>query len=228
MKAEVSAMDLMWGRGARRSRGPRPVLTITQIAEAGVEIADAEGLAAVTMQRVAARFGFTAMSLYRYVPGRAELIATMIDTAIGTAPELDVSAGWPPALHEWAHQLRAVFRSHPWLASATTRARPVGPRELSWLERAVAALAGSELTGAQSVDLVVVLTGHVRNLVEAEAGIAADGGAGLGAALAETLGEHAADYPALARAAGQGAFGPGDEDAFEFGLNCILAGAAAR
>jgi AcrR family transcriptional regulator len=227
MKAEVSAMDLLWGRSARRGRGPRPVLSVAQIAEAAVEIADAEGLATVTMQRVAERFGFTAMSLYRYVPGRAELIALMIDTALGVAPAIDTPDGWRPALRQWARHLCDVFRRHPWVAQATTQARPIGPNELGWLERAVAVLAGTGLTGAERVDAVVVLTGHVRNHSLADMGIAADGGVHLVVALAETLREHAADYPALTEAADNGAFGPGDNDGFEFGLECILNGLAA-
>jgi hypothetical protein len=122
-----------------------------------------------------------------------------------------------------------VFRKHQWLAQATMAARPVGPHELSWLEGAVAALAGTGLTGAERVDAAVVLTGHVRNQVQAEAGIAADGGAQLAAALAGALREHAADYPALTVAAAEGAFGPGgdDVDGFAFGLTCLLEGLAA-
>jgi AcrR family transcriptional regulator len=227
MEAQASAMDLLWGRGGRRSRGPRPVLSVEQIAGAAVDIADAEGLAAVTMQRVADRFGFTAMSLYRYVPGRAELVAIMIDTALGLAPQLDTSAGWRPALQAWAHEIYTVFRRHPWLAEATTHARPTGPRELSWLERAVAALAGAGLTGPERVDAAVVLIGHIRSQVQYETGVAAQDGEPLTGALTQTLREHAADYPALVDAAAGGAFGPNDNDGFQFGLRCILDGIAA-
>ncbi|BEL03331.1 TetR/AcrR family transcriptional regulator [Actinoplanes sichuanensis] len=224
----MKAMDLLWGREARRSRGPRPVLTVAQIAEAAVEIADAEGLPAVTMQRVAARFEFTAMSLYRYVPGRAELVALMIDSALGVAPEVGTADGWRPALREWAGCLRDVFRRHPWIAQVTVQARPIGPNELSWLERAVAVLAGGGLSGGERVDAVLVITGHVRNQVQAEAGIAADDGIHLATALAETLRERAADFPALTEAADDGAFGPDDNDGFGFGLECILDGLADR
>ncbi|MEU8663502.1 TetR/AcrR family transcriptional regulator [Actinoplanes philippinensis] len=220
-------MDLLWGRGARGSRGPRPVLTVAQIAEAAVAIADAEGLPAVTMQRVADRFRFTAMSLYRYVPGRAELVALMIDSALGVAPAVDHPEGWRPALRRWAETLREVFRSHPWIAQATVQARPVGPNEVSWLERAVALLDGSGLSGAERVDAVVVLTGHIRSQVQAEAGIAADDGVHLAIALAESLRERAGDFPALTGAAADGAFGPGG-DGFAFGLECILDGLANR
>ncbi|MCW3814626.1 TetR/AcrR family transcriptional regulator C-terminal domain-containing protein [Micromonospora sp. DR5-3] len=226
MKAEASAMDLLWGDGGRRSRGPRPALSPAQIADAAIDIADTEGLAAVTMKRVADRFGFTAMSLYRHVPGRGELVALMIDTAMGQAPPVDTSAGWRAALQGWAHDLHTVFRRHPWLAEATTQVRAVGPRELSWLERAVAALAGTGLGGPERVDAALVVIGHVRSQVQAETGIAADGGVPLATGLNQMLRSHAADYPALVEAADGGAFAPSDNDGFQFGLRCILDGIA--
>ena len=58
-------------------------MSLEGIAQAGIEIADAEGIAAVTMERVADALGFTKMSLYRYVPGKNELVALMIDSALG-------------------------------------------------------------------------------------------------------------------------------------------------
>ncbi|GAB2461623.1 TetR/AcrR family transcriptional regulator [Xylanimonas ulmi] len=220
-------MDVLWGRKAPRGRGPRPQLTVEQIVGAAVEIADADGLATVTMQRLADRFGFTAMSLYRYVPGRPELVTLMIDAAMGAAPAGDRPEEWRLALHAWAIDLHTVFRRHPWLASATLQARPLGPHELSWIERAVATLRGTGLTGPEQVDAALVIVGHLRTAVQAEAGIAADDGARLAAGLHETLREHATDFPALAEAAADGAFGPHDNDGFAFGLRCILDGLAA-
>ncbi|WP_433373176.1 TetR/AcrR family transcriptional regulator [Actinoplanes sp. CA-142083] len=230
-------MDLLWGSPAPRSRGPRPVLSVEQIASAAVEIADAEGLAAVTMKRVADRFGFTAMSLYRYVPGRSELVSLMIDAALGQAPPIseapsagrrdgagDEGEGWQPALIGWATDLYAVFHRHPWLATATMEARPIGPKELSWLEAAVGVLATTRLTGPERVDAALVIIGHIRSQVQAEAGIAAGEGARLAGELRGMLREHAGDFPALAEAAGEGAFGPNDNDGFAFGLRCIVGG----
>jgi AcrR family transcriptional regulator len=219
-------MDLLWGRGGARSRGPRPVLSVAQIADTAVEIADAEGLTAVTMQRLASRFGFTAMSLYRYVPGRVELVSLMIDAALGSAPPADKTEGWEPALRAWAAELYTVFRRHPWLASATMQARPLGPKELSWLERAAAALEGTGLTGPERVDAALVVIGHVRGQAEAESGIAVGEGRRLAAELTEMLREHASDYPALISATDEGAFAANDNDGFAFGLRCILDGIA--
>src|SRR5689334_22149881 len=75
--------DLLWGPRERPSRGPKPGLTRDGIVRAAIGVADAEGLAAVSMQRVAAEVGFTTMALYRYVPGKNELVALMVDSAVG-------------------------------------------------------------------------------------------------------------------------------------------------
>lgn len=225
MAATTKGIDLLWGRQTERRRGPKPTLSLPQIVATAIGIADAEGLAAVSMQRVAGEHHFTAMSLYRHVPGRAELIDLMIDTALGPASRLDSSGGWQPALAAWARQIHAVFRRHPWLIEATTRPRPTGPNELSWLEQAVGALSHTGLTGPQRVDAAAVLLANIRSQVQYEVHVAsADQAAQLGAAITEALRQHAEDYPALTAAAGDGAFGPTDNDGFEFGLRCILNG----
>ncbi|MFE2724837.1 TetR/AcrR family transcriptional regulator [Kitasatospora sp. NPDC059327] len=74
---------LLWGPHQKPSRGPKPALSLERIARAGIEIADAEGIGAVSMQRVAGLLDYTKMSLYRYVPGKAELVALMVEAAIG-------------------------------------------------------------------------------------------------------------------------------------------------
>jgi len=90
--AQAGAIALLWDRPATPRRGPKPALNLEAIAEAGIGVADADGLAAVTMQRVAAALGVTKMALYRYVPGKAELVALMIDMGLGEAPQFP-SAG---------------------------------------------------------------------------------------------------------------------------------------
>lgn len=89
---QAGSVELLWERRERPRSGPKPAHSIEQITKAAIEIADADGLAAVAMQRVASKLGFTKMALYRYVAGRSELIALMIDAALGAPPELaDVS-----------------------------------------------------------------------------------------------------------------------------------------
>ncbi|MFG1922656.1 TetR/AcrR family transcriptional regulator [Cryptosporangium sp. NPDC048952] len=158
-------MDVLWGERPTPRRGPRPAFDTERIARAGIEIADREGLSAVTMQRVAESLGVTKMALYRYVPGKAELVALMVDIGLGRPPAVDATS-WRAALTAWARELFLRFYAHPWSLEATRGARLIGPNELTWMEIAVAALADSGLDGAETLDTVVVLTGHVRSLGE--------------------------------------------------------------
>ncbi|WP_051733347.1 TetR/AcrR family transcriptional regulator [Kitasatospora phosalacinea] len=218
------ALRLLWEPPARPTRGPKPGLTLESIARAGIEIADAEGLAAVSMQRVAGLLGHTKMALYRYVPGKAELVALMIEHTAGDPPPPS-GAPWRAQLTDWAHRLAAVLTAHPWLLDALSAPRPTGPRELAWLERVVAALDGHGLTGAERMDAAVLLIGHVR-AIAAQHRQSATGSpeAELLHALVPLIHARAADYPALATALTEP---PGGRDnAFDFGLDRILDGLA--
>ncbi|MFF3765253.1 TetR/AcrR family transcriptional regulator [Streptomyces sp. NPDC001922] len=218
---------LLWGPRPKPSRGPKPALSLDRIARAGVELADREGLSAVSMQRVAGLLDFTKMSLYRYVPGKAELIALMVESAIGTAPPQDrPDSGWRERLGDWAHGLAAVFREHPWLLDATVGPRVMGPGELAWMERAIAALDGTGLTGAERMDAVVLLSGHVRGIAQQARAAGPDGApeARLATLLGALMRDHGEDYPALTAALAS-VSGPGERDqALEFGLRRILDG----
>ncbi len=70
-------LDLLWGRREPGKRGPRPGLSADAIVTAAMQVADAEGLEAITMARVAAKLGFTPMALYRYVASKDELLQLM-------------------------------------------------------------------------------------------------------------------------------------------------------
>ncbi|MFE2856964.1 TetR/AcrR family transcriptional regulator [Streptomyces lavendulae] len=244
------AVRLLWGPPpGPPARGPRRGLTLEGIAGAGVAIADAEGLGGVSMQRVAAELAVTKMALYRYVPGKAELVALMAEAAMpDPAAGLDAAleragSGWRERLGAWARELLAAFRAHPWLLRATVGARAVGPREVGWLERALAALEGCGLSGAESMDAVVLVAGHVRGIAEQEgvgsAGVGSAGGAGgsvaggaagggpdveLGAVLGEVMRLRGADFPALGAVLASVARDGGQDQALDFGLERILDG----
>src|SRR3954470_3132103 len=147
-------VELLWGLRERPTRGPKPALSIERIAAAAVAVADAEGMAAVSMQRVASELDFTKMSLYRYVTGKDELIAAMIEAAVGEPPDLsEVPGGWRGRLEEYARRLWATWQRHPWLPGATVgQHRIMGPREVGWSEAAVGALDGTPLRGSERLD----------------------------------------------------------------------------
>ncbi|MCX4821297.1 TetR/AcrR family transcriptional regulator [Streptomyces sp. NBC_01142] len=228
MCADWSAsVRLLWGPHPQPSRGPRPALSLDRIARAGAEIADAEGLAAVSMQRVTGLLGVTKMAIYRYVPGKAELVALMVESAIGEAPPPKGSpCGWREQLGDWAHQLATVFHRHPWLLDATVGPRVMGPRELAWMEQAVAALDGTGLSGAERMDAVVLVAGHVRGIAQQAraADPSGDPEEQFMVILGELMQAHGEHYPAIAAAVASSIQHGGQGQALEFGLQRILDG----
>ncbi|WP_246284632.1 TetR/AcrR family transcriptional regulator [Gordonia asplenii] len=138
-------------------------MTLDAIVETGIDIADREGVAGVTMQKVAAALGATKMAIYRYVPGRDELLAVMLDRAIGGAPDLS-TIGWRDGLADFARKMYARSAAHPWIFDVANGVRVYGPNELSWLEAGLGTLATTTLPGPARLDTIVLVTAHVRML----------------------------------------------------------------
>jgi len=158
----VDAEELLWTAPVTPRRGPRPALSRAEIVRAGIQIADSNGLAALSMQRVAGRLGAATMSLYRHVPGKNELISLMLDAAIGEPPALAEDAGWRATLADWARGTRDVFVRHPWTLPLVTGVRVMGPNELAWTESALRVLAASGLRPATLLDVLLLVNGYVR------------------------------------------------------------------
>ncbi|HEY1571312.1 MAG TPA: helix-turn-helix domain-containing protein [Pseudonocardiaceae bacterium] len=227
-QAPSDAHRLLWDSPAAPRRGPKPTLTLAAITRAGVALADEEGLAAVTMQRIAAGLGVTKMALYRYLPGKVELVALMTEAAMGDPPGLDtVAGGWRPKLHEWAQRLFEGFVRHPWLVDTTAGPRAIGPHELGWTEQAVAALIGTGLRGAEILDVAATLAGHAKAMAQqAAAAAVGDDTAeeGLTDAMGALIQGREDQFPALAATLDALAQEGGQDDALDFGLTRILDG----
>ncbi|WP_425457056.1 TetR/AcrR family transcriptional regulator [Amycolatopsis cihanbeyliensis] len=167
---QAGSIELLWGLRDRQAKKQRPALSVDRIARAAIELADTEGMPAVSMQRVASALEVTKMALYRHVSSKAELVAVMIETAVGAPPELGaVPGGWRARMEAWAAGMRETWRRHPWLPVATVGRRVMGPREIGWTECAVAALEGTGLSGGERMDAVFLLSGHIRNTQSATA-----------------------------------------------------------
>jgi AcrR family transcriptional regulator len=230
-----TAVELLWGIQQRGRRGPKPALSLERIVAEANALADAEGLASLSMQRLAERLGFTKMSLYRYVPGRAELTALMLDTAIGTPPPPSDSTPdhWRTGLRLWAETIFERYSAHPWAIELTTGLRPIGPNELGWMESALVTLTGTGLTGPERLDTIVLLNGHVRSLAQQ---LISTGGpesaAAYTAQLAEMMSAAGDRYPATMAAFAEELAAPGPSDAgsrdnaLQFGIDRILDGLA--
>src|ERR1700704_415997 len=136
-------LDLLWGRRERGKRGPRPGLSADAIVEAAVRIADAEGLEAISMARVAKKLGFTTMSLYRYVASKDELLQMMWNASAQGAEELVLEGdGWRPRLLAWAVIQRQALDRHPWITQMPMAAPPLAPNSLTFVERGLETLEG--------------------------------------------------------------------------------------
>lgn len=221
-----AGIALLWGEQGRPTRGPKPSLTPQRIAASAVAIADAEGLDAVSMSRVAAEFGVSAMALYRYVPGKAELVELMVEEVITESPDLSAAGeGWRARITAWARASEAVHRAHPWLLTATAMRRQLmGPHQIGWLDAALAALEPTGLSAVERHRVFTLVAGLVRTIAQQEADFDEEHSREWGRLTGEVLERHADRFPAFTRAVADGAFGPDPLDPLEFGLERILDG----
>ncbi len=155
--------------------------------------------------------------------GKAELVALMLETAIGEPSPPPAGADWRGQLDDWTRQMFDRFRRHPWAHAATVVPRVPGPNELSWLEQVVAALTGTGLTGGEQLDVAVLLIGHARNLAQRSAADTAPA-QGREAGLATLLRGREDRFPALDVALRSAAAEAAGDRALDFGLARILDG----
>jgi AcrR family transcriptional regulator len=152
-------LDLLWGRRERGRRGPRPGLSADAIVEAAIRVADAEGLEAVSMARVAAELGFTTMSLYRHVANKDELLQLMWNASATGAQNLVLEGdGWRAKLRMWATIQRDILALHPWIAQMPMAGPPLAPNSMHFVERALDAMEGTGLRSADKMRIIGLIS----------------------------------------------------------------------
>jgi AcrR family transcriptional regulator len=155
------AVRRLWAQSARPRRGPKPALTLDQIAEAATQIADAEGLAAVSMARVAEALGYSSMALYRYVSSKEELLGLMADAVASPPPDLSSLDGWRARLERWTLAQLEMVLQRPWYLDLPLASALPGPRRTMWIEAAFAALADVAVDVDTKFRIVGLLAQHV-------------------------------------------------------------------
>ncbi|GAB2827128.1 TetR/AcrR family transcriptional regulator C-terminal domain-containing protein [Actinocorallia aurea] len=172
MAAEETLKPSVWERIDTAGAQTRATLSHAVIAEAAVELADAEGLEAVTIRKLAGRLGVTAMALYRYVENKEEILELMVDAVYASQP-VPETGGWRAVLAEGAHAERRVHLAHPWIAQATTRV-PIGliPNRMLVGERVLASLDGLGLDADTKMAVADTVSAYTRGAVGAEATMA--------------------------------------------------------
>ncbi|WP_437324559.1 TetR/AcrR family transcriptional regulator [Sorangium sp. So ce381] len=234
----VRGLELLWGVRKQPSRGPRPGLSLDQIVRAAIELADGEGLSALSMQRVAGKLGFTTMSLYRYVPGKAELLDLMLDTAAGELPLVDsVPGGWRAKLEAAALADWALYHRHPWFLHVTPVRPVMGPNGMAAYDAELRAVCGIGLTPREVLAAVHLVDGYVRGAARLSVD-AAEAEQETGVTDEQWWSERAyfwdklfdpGRHPTMAELMRSGAFDdhPFTEDVFLFGLHRVLDGIEA-
>jgi len=137
-------------------RGRKPTIDAADITRAAIAIADAEGLAAVSMARVAQEMGNATMALYRHVKSKDELLRLMADAAFEDPPPLP-DGGWRDKFDVWAKALLAGIRRRPWFLQIPLNGPPSGPKSLAWFDSALGALDDTPLEPGEKVGVVMSL-----------------------------------------------------------------------
>jgi len=234
-------LQLLWRDPAAVPRhGPRQGLSIDAVVDTATELADAESLEAVTMRRVAQLLRVAPMTLYTYVPGKAELLDLMLDAAYARMPRADtLGLPWRQRLSAIAAGNMALFETHPWAAAISTIRPPLGPGQIAKYEHELSAYDGLGLDDVTVDDCLTYLLSFVQACARAatdardmQRDTAMDDGQWWAASaplLARVFDENtyprAARVGAAAGAAHGSAYNPGD--AFDFGLQRVLDGLAA-
>lgn len=229
--------ELIWLRPERSARGPAPAHSRSAIAAAAIALADAEGLAGVSMRKVAASLGAGTMSMYTYVPKKEQLFDLMLDQVAGewelpAEPSGDARAD----LLGFARQGLAAMRRHTWVPALVLTRMTIGPNSLRCTEYFLAVLAGTDLSGGLKMELFATLNSSICQFAQWEANQGTHGaGEQWQAELIGYLGAAVAtgDYPHLAAAMASGGSLDLDPDAmFERGIgrvvDLILAPPASR
>lgn len=243
----VRSMEFLWGRAAPGSRGPKQGTDLEAVVRAAIELADAEGLEAVSMRRVAERLGLGTMSLYTYVPGKGELLDLMLDTTYAErAGEPDLAGASPrERLEAVARDQWTFHQRHPWTLYIASGRAVLGPNELDAYEAALSVASDLGVSARDAVAVVdsigLFVRGVARDAAEAESAERVTGKTEMewwterdAILTAKMTGER---YPTLGRIDAQGGFAVPDDtpnynlkfilDDFEFGLQRLLDGIEA-
>jgi len=154
-------IDLLWGRRERGRRGPQPGLSADAIVDAAVRIADAEGLEAISMARVAAELGFTTMALYRYVGSKDELLQLMFNaSALGAESLVIEGDDWRSRLRSWAVIQRDMLDRHLWITQMPMPAPPLAPNSMHFVERALETMERTGLTDSEKFRVIGLLSSY--------------------------------------------------------------------
>ncbi|MFB7142354.1 TetR/AcrR family transcriptional regulator [Gottfriedia sp. NPDC056225] len=154
---------ISWGVASKPQRGPKRELSIEQIVGAAIEIADRDGIEAVSMNRVATSLGYTTMSLYRYIPSKDDLLLLMQEAASKDANFTSNSdMDWRSKMREYFRTNMEVFQKHHWFADIPISGVPITPNQLKFVDYALYTMRDLPLNDYEKMSFVLLLSGYSR------------------------------------------------------------------
>ncbi|MFF3494264.1 TetR/AcrR family transcriptional regulator [Streptomyces sp. NPDC002795] len=168
MAGRAAEPEVIWARPERAGRGPRPAHSRADIAATAVRVADAEGIDAVSMRKIAGELGMGTMSLYNYVPRKEDLYELMVDAVSAEYVFPEPSGDWRADVLGLARQSRALMHRHPWLPSLMSPVYGFSPNALAYLEYCLTCLDPLDLPYGTKMELVAAVTSVVTTYVANE------------------------------------------------------------
>jgi AcrR family transcriptional regulator len=227
------------GRGRRR---PAPSLSRAEIVDAAIAVADAEGSDAVSMRRIAQVLRSGTMSLYWHVANKEQLLDLMLDVLITEVTVPEPSGDWQADLRALARNHRAMLLRHRWAMDFVGGRPPLGPNTLLNLDRSLALLDGFGLDIPTAMNILMTVLTYVMGAAlremremrvqrdQEQSGITAAEWEPVQTAWRDRLADDGR-FTRVVRFLDAG-FDPDAEqtrdERFEFGLDCVLGGIAAK
>ena len=209
---------------ARKSRTP---VTRERALHAAVTLADAEGLAALTMRRLASELGVEAMSLYHHLAGKEEILDGMVEVVFAEMELPPQDVGWKAAMLRRGASVRTVLTRHPWaIAIMQSRTAP-GPETLGHLDAMIGSCRRAGFSVAMTAHAVSLIDSYVYGFVLQEVNLTFDDGSDMEEMVGEILPGLTHDaYPHLLEFTTKHVLLPGYSYGleFEFGLELVLDG----
>lgn len=213
-----------------RTAGARAPLTRAAVLATAVSLADGDGVAALTMRKLAERMGVEAMSLYHHVVNKDDILDGMVDAVFGEFELPQVGGDWKAELRRRSVSARAVLARHPWAVGLLESRRNPGPATLRHHDAMIGTLRTAGFSVAGAAHAFSVLDSYVYGFAMQEAALPFDTSGHsadleeIAAGILEAM--PADDYPHLTEMIVAHALQPGYAygEEFEPGLDLVLDG----
>ncbi|PRB15505.1 TetR/AcrR family transcriptional regulator [Microbacterium sp. MYb62] len=230
-------VDLLWRKDASPRttvrRGPRARLSVDEVVAGAIELADTQGVDAMTIRALAQSLELTTMSIYTHVSSRADLLVLMVDELHARMPATsDEGAGWRARARRVAEDNLALLRAHPWMSDIDDARVAVGPGTIAKYDRELRVFEDTDLADVERdaalsfvLDFVAATASRMRESAEREQ--FGPFWAEAAPRLSTYLGDRFPLAQSVGRAAGEAMDGPYDADvAWRFGLGRVIDGLA--